>query len=214
MTKSLSDLIREYNESGDYANLFEQAYIQTNANDSAPPWVKHQAHPHLSAWADKSKLAGTGKRAIVVGCGLGDDAEYLAKLGFKVTAFDISATAITICQQRFPQSAVTYLQADLFAMPQDWLQAFDFVFESRTIQALPANISEKSIAAIASLVAVEGTLLVLCHGRDPQDNIAGIPWPLSRKELQAFSHHSLEESEFDDVSESGGRFFRVAYQRT
>ncbi|MDQ7024218.1 MAG: class I SAM-dependent methyltransferase [Anaerolineae bacterium] len=214
MTKSVSDFINEYNESGDYANLFEQLYVQTTANDSAPPWVKHQAHPHLTAWADKSKLSGTGKRAMVVGCGLGDDAEYLAKLGFNVTAFDVSATAITICERRFPQSDVAYVHADLFAMPQDWQQAFDFVFESRTIQALPSNISEKSIAAIASLVARDGTLLLLCHGRDPQESIAGIPWSLSRKELQAFSENHLEELEFDDVPEGNGRFFRVVYRRT
>lgn len=39
-------------------------------------------------------------RAVVIGCGLGDDAEYLASMGYEVTAFDISPTAIAMCHTR------------------------------------------------------------------------------------------------------------------
>ena len=55
--------------------------------------------------------------ALVVGCGLGDDAEFIAGLGFSVVAFDISASAIAAAQQRFPQSTVRYRVADLMAAP-------------------------------------------------------------------------------------------------
>ncbi|WP_313934260.1 MULTISPECIES: hypothetical protein [Nostocaceae] len=40
---------------------------------------------------------------------MGDDAEAPAKLGFEVTAFDISPTAISWCQQWFPDSSVNYV---------------------------------------------------------------------------------------------------------
>ena len=49
-------------------------------------------NPNLSEWTDFRKVKAHGKRALVVGCGLGDDAEYLAEQGFSVTAFDISPT--------------------------------------------------------------------------------------------------------------------------
>src|SRR6202041_714594 len=38
--------------------------------------------------------------ALVVGCGLGDDAEQLATWGFQTTAFDISQTAIRAAKKR------------------------------------------------------------------------------------------------------------------
>ncbi len=46
------------------------------------------------------------QRAVVIGCGLGADAEYVASLGFDTTSFDISGTAIRLARQRFPGSAV------------------------------------------------------------------------------------------------------------
>ena len=44
---------------------------------------------------------------MVVGCGLGADAEYIASLGFDTTGFDttgfdISGTAIRLARQGFP----------------------------------------------------------------------------------------------------------------
>ena len=47
-----------------------------------------------------------GKKALKIGCGLGDDAEYLTETGMEVTAFDISETAIRWCHERFPDSRV------------------------------------------------------------------------------------------------------------
>ncbi|WP_368041849.1 hypothetical protein [Nostoc sp. TCL240-02] len=45
------------------------------------------------------------------------------------------------CQERFPNSTVNYVVADLFAVPaQQWHLGFDFVFECRNIQALPLNV--------------------------------------------------------------------------
>ena len=58
------------------------------------------------------KPSASEQKALIIGCGLGDDAEALAKLGFEVTAFDISTSAIAWCQQRFPDSTVNYLVAD------------------------------------------------------------------------------------------------------
>jgi ubiquinone/menaquinone biosynthesis C-methylase UbiE len=73
----------------------------------------------------------------VVGCGLGDDAEYVAGRGFDTVAFDISASAIRAARRRYPDSAVHYVTADLLDPPGEWERAFDLVVESLTLQALP-----------------------------------------------------------------------------
>ncbi len=96
------------------------------------------------------------RRVLVVGCGLGDDAEYLSKLGANVTAFDLSQTAIDWCHQRFPDSKVNYQAVDLFTAPADWKLSFDLVVEIYTIQALPANIRPHAIESIGNFVAPNG----------------------------------------------------------
>ncbi len=74
-------------------------------------------------------LIHNNRKALVVGCGLGDDAEFLSQQGFTVTAFDVSPTAIAWCKQRFPGSTVSYHVTDLFEPSAKWLSSFDFVLE-------------------------------------------------------------------------------------
>jgi 2-polyprenyl-3-methyl-5-hydroxy-6-metoxy-1,4-benzoquinol methylase len=74
---------------------------------------------------------------LVVGCGLGDDAKYLHDVGFKVTAFDISPSAIEWAKTTVRRIRYPFEVADLFQPYRGWLGAFDFVLEVYTIQPLP-----------------------------------------------------------------------------
>jgi SAM-dependent methyltransferase len=209
----ISRLIKEAWERGEPAGWFEAVYARAEAGQGMIPWAMMQPNPRLVAWLDAQPNLGAGHRALVIGCGLGDDAEALAERGFAVTAFDISETAVRQCRTRFPNSKVDYVVADLFKTPEDWRGAFDFVFESRTVQSLPFTLAEAAIAQIAAFVAPEGTLLVLCAGREPEEDRRGIPWPLSRAELQGFLDNGLREVGFEEFTERGGWQFQVAYMR-
>ena len=192
---------------GDATGWFEPAYAQANGDRGAIPWSEKGINPHLLDFP----LEGHGLTALVVGCGLGDDAEYLASRGFAVTAFDISPTAIDWCRQRFPQSSVTYLAADLF---QNSLQAFDFVLEAHTLQALPRPLRARAVAAIAGLV--RHRLLVICRGCDQPEPNEEIPWPLTPAELSGFPAAGLSESSFEDFHDQKDpprRRFRIDYHR-
>jgi len=164
-------------------NWFDQIYHNAQGDGKAVPWAVLQPRPAFLYWAQRVNLQGAGRRALVIGCGLGDDAEELARRGFQVTAFDLSPTAVAWCQARFPQSAVTYVVVDLFAAPAAWLRAFDFVLEIFTIQALPIAMREETIAAIAAFIAPGGDLFVFTLGADQADGRTGPPWPLTRAEL-------------------------------
>ncbi|NEU84709.1 class I SAM-dependent methyltransferase, partial [Nostoc sp. UIC 10630] len=107
---------------------FEVLYAEAQGDTTHIPWAKLAPHPYLQDWLTNHQPFASQQKALVIGCGLGDDAEALANLGFEVTAFDISPTAIAWCQERFPNSTVNYVVADLFAVPAQWHQAFDFVF--------------------------------------------------------------------------------------
>ena len=184
---------------------FDVLYAQANGDSSQVPWAKLTLHPYLQDWLDTDQIQGNGRSAIVIGCGLGDDAEALQERGFQVTAFDISPTAIAWCQKRFPNSSVTYIVADLLALDPSWYRAFDFVFESRNIQALPLSVRSKVIKAIASLVAPEGTLLVITRHRETNTEPEGPPWPLSDGELNQFQELGLREIRRDTFFEGDNK---------
>lgn len=201
---------------GDALGWFDELYRQAADDPAAVPWADLEVNPNLSAWLETQPLAELGKRALVVGCGLGDDAEELAACGLQVTAFDVSDTAITWCRKRFPSSAVDYVAADLLALPEAWRRAFTFVFEAYTLQVLPPELRASAVAALAECVAPGGTLLVVARGRDPEDDPGSMPWPLLRTELNGFRAAGLEPTSFEDYHDGEDppvRRFRAVYRR-
>lgn len=188
-----TDAVNQQEPSG----WFEPLYAEAQGDTAQVPWAKNQAHPYLQQWLSSYPPQTAGKSALVIGCGLGDDAELLASLGYAVTAFDISPTAIAWCHQRFPETTVNYLVADLFDLDRNWQGKFDFIFECRTIQALPLNVRSQVIGAIAPLVANQGTLLVVTRHRDDHTIPEGPPWALSDAELSQFIELGLTEVRCD-----------------
>jgi ubiquinone/menaquinone biosynthesis C-methylase UbiE len=209
-------LAQEFVQRGDATGWFEELYTQAQGNEQAIHWADMEVNPNLVAWLDHRNIQGKGKPALVVGCGLGDDAEELARRGFEVVAFDIAPTAIAWCPKRFPHSPVTYVVADVLEPPSTWRGSFDFVLEAYTLQVLPAAVRSKAIASIAGLLTKEGTLLVICRGRSPEDPAGDLPWPLTTEELEVFTSAGLQQVQFEDYfdqEEPPKRRFRVEYQR-
>lgn len=178
--------------SDDPTAWFERVYAAAEAGEAVVPWDHHEPGPPLVAWAQAQRLDGQGKQALVVGCGLGDDAEFLAGLGFSVVAFDISPTAIAAARRRWPGSTVSYEVADLFAPPPQWLRHFDFVLEEATVQALPAKVRPDAIHAIADFVGPGGTLLVIARARRDDEPARDLPpFTLLREEIESFAAKGL-----------------------
>ncbi|UQU61572.1 class I SAM-dependent methyltransferase [Couchioplanes caeruleus] len=183
---------------GDATGWFEKLYAEAAAGTAEVPWDVPAPSRHLAAWAQARGLDGHGRRALVVGCGLGRDAEFLAGLGFAVTAFDISGTAVRTARQRHPGSAVTYVVADLLDPPAAWRGGFGLVLESNNVQALPADVRARAIANVGPLVAPGGTLLVLAAAAT--GSAEGPPWPLSRAEIDAFGGEGPGGAALETVS--------------
>ena len=180
---------------------FEPLYAEANGDTTLVPWAKNKAHPYLTEWLATNKIQGNNQSALVIGCGLGDDAEALAKVGYQVTAFDISPTAIAWCQQRFPDSRVSYLVGDLLAANKSWQAKFDLVYECRNIQALPISVRLPVIEAISSFVAKSGILILITRYRETQEVSINPPWALSEQELLKFKYWGIEEISRDEFVE-------------
>lgn len=203
-------------ERGDATGWFEELYRRVEGRWDAIPWADLAANPFLLAWLDTEAGRRTQGTCLVVGCGLGDDAEALAARGLDVVAFDVSETAIEGCRARFPGSRVEYVAADALAPPASWRDRFAFVFESYTLQVLPPEARVRAAHALAATVAPGGRLLVLCRARDASDPVGQLPWPLTREELGAFADAGLAELSVESFLDSESppvRRFRALYER-
>jgi SAM-dependent methyltransferase len=209
-------LAAEYIARGDATGWFEPLYRAAEAGSAAVPWADLRPNPNVVSWAEGHRVDGTALRALKVGCGFGDDAEYLRSRGFSVVAFDIAETAIAVARRRFPASTVEYRALDLFALPADFAGAFDLVLESYTLQVLPEDLRRHATTIIASLVRRGGRLVVVARARDPDDPAGTMPWPLTRDDLLGFTAAGLEEVSFEDYVEAEQppvRRFRAVYRR-
>ncbi len=170
--------------------FFEAVYENAEGDAALVPWADLKAKQQLDDWLD-SNPSKTGK-AIDVGCGLGDNAERLAKAGYETTAFDFSKKAIEWATSRFSNSPVAYHHADLFNLPDAWRGSFDLVHECYTLQAIPPATLAQSVPAVASLVAPGGTLLVYTRTRENGTDVEGPPWPLEEKVAMSFDQHGFQ----------------------
>jgi SAM-dependent methyltransferase len=181
---------------GDATGWFETLYAAAAGGTAEVPWADRKPNPHLVAALAEPTGAG---RALVIGCGLGDDAEHVASLGYATVAFDIAPSAIRSVRRRFPHSSVTYTVADLLAPPLAWTGAFDLVIEVFTLQVLTGAARRTAFARTAQLVAPGGRLLVIAGARDDNEHPGHMPWPLTRAELESLRDHGLRDESIDEV---------------
>lgn len=206
----------EYAETGDALGWFDALYREAAGNSVRIPWADLEPNKFFKAWAETTGLEGNGRRALVVGCGLGDDAKYLNERGFDVTAFDISPTAIEWARKLNVDSPIRFLVADLFEPPKEWYQAFEFVLEIYTIQPLPLEMRPKVIDAISNFVAIGGNLVVVTRGREDDEEPVELPWALSRKDLGRFEENGLQQTDLEEMWDDEDppvKRFVVEYER-
>lgn len=193
---------------------FEDIYVRAGQDFGAIPWAALAPNPALVSWLGRQPPP-SGDRALIIGCGLGDDAEEAARRGYQVTAFDLSPTAIRHCRERFPGSAVDYQVADLFQLPAAWTGTFGLVVEIRTLQSLPLPQRADATRAMAAAVRPGGRVFARCLARGDGEPPVSRPWPVSHRELLGFAAAGLRETEFADqpATPPHGRFFTAVYTR-
>lgn len=209
-------LAAEFKKNGDVTGWFDALYVEAEGNNEHIPWADLEPNKFLKIWTEQTNLQGNGRNALVVGCGLGDDAKFLDDLGFNVTAFDISPTAIEWAKKIHGETSIKFVVADLFDAPAKWQNAFEFVLEVYTIQPLPLERRETVIDAIAGFVAENGKLVVVTRGRENDEIPTEMPWALSLNDLSRFEKNGLKKTNFTEMlgdEEEPVRRFVVEYER-
>jgi SAM-dependent methyltransferase len=210
------ELARDFLERGDSKGWFEALYAEAEGDAERVPWADLVPNASLLKWLDENEAPGEGQRALVIGCGLGDDAELLAARGFDVTAFDISDEAIKWSRRRHPDSKVNYVAADLFELSPEWREDFHLVVEINTLQVLPPQLRPAAIFAMVNCVTPGGTLFVIVRGRELNDDPGSMPWPLTVGDLEPFVKSGLNLISFQDYLDEEDppvRRFRIQYRK-
>lgn len=100
---------------------FWSQYYETNNT----PWDIAKVSPAISDTITQLKIQRSN--ILVLGCGLGHDAGWLAQQGHIVTAVDYSQSALTRAKELYPK--VNFVKADAFNLPEDFKDSFDLVIE-------------------------------------------------------------------------------------
>ncbi len=197
---------------GDFTDWFEELYASAQGDAALVPWAYLEPHPALVDWMRQQPPPPKGARAIDVGCGLGDNAAFLARCGYETTAIDISPSAIEWAKRRHGELA-DFRVADLLDLPEELKGAFDLAHETYTIQSLPIEMRPRVMAAVASLLAPGGKLLVICRSRPDERVPEGPPWPLSLAELEEFERLGLRRVRLDEFVEERADGRRIPHYR-
>ncbi len=192
---------------------FEELYSSAQGNDDWVPWSDGSPSPFVVEWA----IGKSPGRALVVGCGLGEDAVFLNKNGWEVIAFDLSPTAVEWAKKRHEKSSIEWVVADLLNPPDKWISQFELVLEVHILQAIPENIRNNA-ARILPIFVAEGGHLV-CIGRLDEDGKPhdGPPWPLDQAFIESIGgplgEMSMVKATLPDDDLSTTRY-RATWSRT
>ncbi len=211
-------LVAEHLDAGRPSGWWEPVYATAVAQGRRLPWQEGTAHPWVVGWLEDPVHAPPGSRALVVGCGVGDDIVPLLERGYDVTAIDVSETAIAWSQHRVGArtgrevAAVRWLVADLLEVSAAEVGSFDLVVEVHTVPWLPGVVRDAAMAAIGGLVAPGGVALAITEvatSDAARGALEGPPWAQAPSELTAYRAGGLVRLAVEHPSPGDGPTLEV-----
>ncbi|MUM15893.1 class I SAM-dependent methyltransferase [Mycobacterium sp. CBMA271] len=165
-------------------NIFEDLYRES-LKDGGPiiPWDSKDAKPRIKELALLGAVRGD---VLDIGCGLGDNAIYLAQQGFTVTGLDFAPSAIDQAKGRAAASGVTidFQVADATTL-DGWDDAFDTVIDSGVYHCFDGDGHGRYASALRRATRPGARWHIWCFA---EGGVHGIPTPfqnaMRREEIE------------------------------
>jgi SAM-dependent methyltransferase len=140
----------------------------------SPPWDTKAPKENVVDWQEAGLVRGD---VLDIGCGLGDNAIYLATQGYNVTGLDISPTALRTAEQRARDAGVRVKFAVADATKLDgYTDAFDTVIDSGMFHCLDDDGKRRYLTALHRATRPEARLLLGCFSdANPADDERPLP---------------------------------------
>lgn len=144
----------------DFDSLYERGEMVQGVDVAAVPWDIGGAQPVVIEAERAGRLHGA---VLDVGCGLGDNAIYLAGQGHQVTGIDIAASAVEQARHRARQHGldVEFAVADASTLT-GYDGRFDTVLDGACYHTLDEAARDEYAAALHRATRPDGLLTLFC----------------------------------------------------
>lgn len=157
---------------------WEKLYNETEPGTM--PWYYPNLDPDFEAALQEMKI--TGGTVLDIGTGPGTQAMALARLGFDVTATDISASAIRLCRgyARKEGLSIDFQVEDILRSKRK--PAFDVILDRGCFHALPPDERHSYREIVKGLLAPSGVFFLKCF--NIKETMEGGPYRFSPDEIK------------------------------
>ncbi|WP_041763096.1 methyltransferase domain-containing protein [[Leptolyngbya] sp. PCC 7376] len=124
----------------------QSSFWETKYSTAEYRWDLGQPTPPLVAFFEGTITPSSGK-IVVLGCGRGHDAVFLADQGLAVTAVDFAPSAIAATEELAQEKEVslTTLEQDIFNLEKTHKGYFDYLFEHTCFCAIAPECCEHHV---------------------------------------------------------------------
>ena len=174
------------------SEFWEEKYASGNM-----PWDIGEEAPAIKDYFKRKTNSNIKNNIVVLGCGRGYDAFYIAKLGKEVWGFDFSDKAIQFCLERKDKEKIknaNFLKLNFFDLVKEekWKGYFDYVIEHTSFCAIDPSKREDYINLISYLLKPGGELVGLFFIRPIE--IGGPPFGIDLGELRKLCDKKFVET--------------------
>jgi 2-polyprenyl-3-methyl-5-hydroxy-6-metoxy-1,4-benzoquinol methylase len=142
------------------SKIFEEMY------QGVPPWEIDGPQSEIVHLVERAEIRSA---LLDVGCGTGENALYLAEVGYEVLGIDIVATAIAKALEKAKEraSVAAFLVWDALSL-QGLGRRFNTVIDSGFFHVLPDKKRPVFVSSLASALNPGGTYFMMCFSeREP-----------------------------------------------